>query len=324
MLKKILSSISFINNYFSGIATIFMLHRVDNIDSNKLFPNEKMKVTPKFLEKFILELKSKGYEFISLDRLYEILQKREKVRKQIIFTLDDGYKDNYEKAYPIFKKYNVPFTIYVTTSFPENKAILWWYVLEDLILYHDHITLSNGLSFECTTKSQKENAFLRIREIILKFKPQNFLDSLNKLFINYEVNWVAKNKELCMSWEQIIELSKDNLCTIGNHTKNHFALNQLSVDEIKIEIIEANQIIKEKINKKVEHFAYPFGSKVEVGQREFEIVKSLGFKTATTTRRGNIYYEHKYYLECLPRVMLTENFLLKDIGKPRKQRVITV
>lgn len=77
LFKNILSSIPFINNYFSGIATIFMLHRVDTIDSNRLFPNENMKVSPEFLDSFIVELKSKGYEFISLDRLYEILQNKE-------------------------------------------------------------------------------------------------------------------------------------------------------------------------------------------------------------------------------------------------------
>lgn len=324
MIRKLLSSIPFINNYYSGIATIFYLHRVDYIDSNKLFPNENMKVSPEFLESFIVELKSKGYEFISLNRLYEILQNGERVKKQIVFTLDDGYKDNYEIAYPIFKKHNVPFTIYITTSFPQNEAILWWYVLEDLILSHDTIILSDGQLFECKSKEQKKNTFLKIREIILGLKQGDFLESLDELFSNYKIDWFAKNRELCMNWEQIIDLSKDELCTIGCHTVNHYRLNQLSIDEVKFEIIEAKKIIEQKTGKKVEHFAYPFGSKYEVGKREFNIVKSLGFKTATTTRRGNIYYEHKNYLECLPRFMLTENFNLDEITKVRRQRVVTL
>lgn len=37
------------------------------------------------------------------------------------------------------------------------------------------------------------------------------------------------------------------------------------------------------------------------------ITKKIGFNTATTTRHGNVYKEHKDYLECLPRVMLTVN-----------------
>jgi len=313
-----------IQNYFSGMITIFMLHRVHPFQPNRLYPNENMKISPEFLDNFIEQLKSQGYEIISLDRVYEILQNGEKVKKQIVFTLDDGYKDNYELAYPIFKKHNVPFTVYVTTSFPENKAILWWYVLEDLILENDTLLLSENSIFQTQTKVEKEEAFLKIRDIILEFKKENFFESLNKLFFNYKIDWFGKNKELCMSWEEIIELSKDKLCTIAGHTKNHYALNQLSIEEVKSEIIEANKLIEENIDKRIEHFAYPFGSTNEIGQREFDIVKSLDFKTTTTTRRGTIYSKHKEYLECLPRIMLTEDFSIKDIGKIRRERVVTI
>ena len=304
--------------------TIFMLHRVHPFEPNKLTSNENMKISPEFLEKFIIELKSKGYEFISLDRVHEVLQSGEKVKKQIVFTLDDGYKDNYELAYPIFKKYNVPFAIYITISSPESKAILWWYILEDLILSNESLKLCDGTTYECKSKEQKEDVFLQIRKIILDFKNENFLDSLKKMFCYYEVDWFCKNRELCMDWEQIIELSKDELCTIAGHTKNHYVLNKLSKNEIADEIIGANELIEAKIDKKIEHFAYPFGSRVEIGQREFDIVKSLGFKTTTTTRRGTIYKEHKNYLECLPRIMLTEDFDLNDIGKFRQNRVVTI
>jgi len=321
---NLVSKLPFIQNYFSGMATIFMLHRVHPFESNKLSPNENMKVSPEFLDSFIVELKSRGYEFVSLDGLHEVLQNGEKVKKQIVFTLDDGYRDNYEMAYPIFKKHNVPFAIYITTSFPQNAAVLWWYVLEDIIVSNDEVVLSDGWRFGCKTESEKIDTFMKIREIILGFEKENFLNSLNELFCKYKIDWSSKNKELCMSWEQIVELSKDELCTIAGHTKNHYALNQLSTAEAVSEIIEADKLIEEKIGKKIEHFAYPFGSRNEIGQREFDIVKGLWFKTTTTTRVGTIYEEHKNYLECLPRIMLTEGFEISDIGKIRRKRVVTI
>jgi len=320
--KKIidfLSNISFVNNYFSGIATIFFLHRVYPPEKNKLFPNENMKVSPEFLEEFILKLKAKGYEFISIDRLYEILQNKEKVKKQIVFTLDDGYKDNYKIAYPIFKKYNTPFVIYLTTSFPERNAYLWWYVIEDILIENNEIILGSGQKFICKTKEQKNNIFLKIREMIKGFNKNEFQERLNNLLKNYKIDWVKKCSELTMDWEQIINISKDNLCTIGGHTKNHYALNRLSETEIIEEVMGANKIIESKIGKKVEHFSYPFGTRNEITKRESNIVKKLGFKTAAITRYGNIYPEHKNYLECLPRIMLTEGFDIKNVGKIRKK-----
>jgi len=285
-----LSKISFINNYFSGIATVFMLHRVAPSEKGKLFPNENMKISPEFLEK----------------------------------SLDDGYKDNYEIAYHIFKKYNVPFTVYVTTSFPNKNAILWWYGLEKLIIENEELRIKDKI-YKCRTYEEKNRTFMEVRGLILKLEQQNLLSELNDLFENYNIDWHEFNDKLCMSWKDIITLSKDNLCTIAGHTKNHYAFNQLEKEEILDEIIEANKEIKDKINKKIEHFAYPFGSVDEVGKKELEIVKELNFKTVTTTRRGNIYLEHKDFTNyCLPRIMLTENFKIEDIGKIRIQKVITI
>ena len=324
LILKSLSNINSINNFFSGIATVFMLHRVHPFELGSLLPNENMKVSPYFLEKFIIQLKSQGYDFISLNRLYDILINSIKVKKQIIFTLDDGYRDNYEIAFPIFKKHNIPFTIYICTSFPEKTAHLWWHVLEDLIIQNSELVLSDGSRFKCNTENEKIDTFLKIRGKIISFDQSDFLNKLNDLFIEYKINWLSKCSELSMSWAQIIELSKENLVTIGGHTNNHFALNKLSQAEIMDEIVVANKLLEKRIGTKIEHFAYPFGTKNEIFQRECDIVKGLGFKTAATARCGTIYPKHRNYLYCLPRIMLTENLDILDIGKIRRKRMVTI
>lgn len=298
---------------FSGISTIFMLHRVSELDKNKLDSNENLKISPEFLDFFILKLKNKGYDFISLDELHSILNKRERVSNKIVFTLDDGYKDNFKTAYPIFRKHDVPFTIYVSTCFPDQKAIFWWYVLEDLIQNEDFISLKNGQKFGCTTKRQKELTFLKIREIILKLGKENFINDLTHLFDNYNIDWYSKSKDLAMNWDEVIKLSKDELCTIASHTENHLSLNKLSKNKVLSEIISANKRLELKTGKRIEHFAYPFGSLNEAGKREYEIVKNLGIKTATTTIQGNIFKHHKNQLVSLPRIMLTDNFTITKI-----------
>lgn len=327
-IKKLLLNNDLINQYYSGIGTILMLHRVYPFEDDKLPPNENLKVSPQFLEKFIIELKSKRYEFISLDRLHEILVNRVKVNKQIIFTLDDGYKDNYEIAYPIFKKHNVPFTIYVTTSFINRTSSLWWYVLEDLIVSNNEITISDGSSYSCKTENEKVETFIAIKDQIknmfISSEQKEFAGKLEEMFSYYkhEIDWFGKCDELIMSWDNIQKISKDPLVTIGGHTKNHYALNKLSPDKIVDEIIGANSIIENKIGRKIEHFAYPFGSMTEIGRKECDIVKSLGYKTCTITRSGNIFPEHRNYLECLPRVMFTENFNIKDVGIVKRNKVV--
>lgn len=319
-----LAKIPVVNQYYAGIGTIFMLHRVADISPERLPANENMKVSPAFLTYFIETLLNHGYEIISLDRLHEILINQEDAKKKVVFTLDDGYVDNLTNALPIFERFNTPFTVYISTSFPDHTAILWWYALEDLVLHNQTIELADGSQYICSNIEEKQQVFLAIRQKILKLNQENLADELKKLFAAYQIPWQSYVKQLSLSWEQIATMVKHPLVTIGGHTINHYALNQLSSNVVIDEITLANQKLQQAIHKKIEHFAYPFGSRYEVGKREIDLVASMDLKTATTTRTGNIYLAHKNALSCLPRMMLTESFQLSTIGKPRRARVVTL
>ena len=117
------------------VGEIWMLHRVVEHRSDK--PSQRvLEVSPEWLEQRILEYKKKGYTFVSIDAL-------PKQGHWVCITLDDGYRDNYTLAYPIFKRLGVPFTVYVTTGFIDNKMPMWWYPNEQLGLRREElITLS--------------------------------------------------------------------------------------------------------------------------------------------------------------------------------------
>lgn len=94
-----------------AIGEVWQLHRVTDERSvqERMWPYE---ITPNRLEALIVEYQSNGYEFISIEEVAERM-KGKSGRKFVAVTLDDGYANNYDVAYPIFKKYNVPFCIYV-------------------------------------------------------------------------------------------------------------------------------------------------------------------------------------------------------------------
>ena len=60
----------------------------------------------------IMTYKEQGYEFVSMAEAEKRMSGDSK-GKFIAVTLDDGYEDNYMIAYPIFKKYHVPFCVYI-------------------------------------------------------------------------------------------------------------------------------------------------------------------------------------------------------------------
>ncbi|MGA2296884.1 MAG: polysaccharide deacetylase family protein [FCB group bacterium] len=288
--------------FFSGKGHVLCFHRILPASiQQRLNSPLSLETPPEIFEKSILFFRERNYNFISLDDLYDILIKRDFPKKFVVYTFDDGYLDNFQNAYPILQKYNVPFAIYITTSFPERTALMWWYALEDLILNNSRLQLKTqeqNYRFDCQTISEKNSAYGKISSLVRNLYPEQ----IRVLFEPYHINWNDYLSNNAMDWEQIKALSNDPLVTIGAHTLNHLVLKNLTDDEVRTEILDAKTILEEKLKIKIEHFAYPYGSVNEVGAREFAIAKQCGFKTSVTTRTANIFAGHANYLQCLPRV----------------------
>ena len=236
---------------------ILALHRV--VEKRSLLDdNRGLEVTPDFLEQTILKYKSAGYCCISLDEVQQRVESGKRGKNKFVcFTLDDGYADNYEQAYPVFKKHNCPFAIYVTTNFPDKKAVLWWYHLQDVVLGNEKVVL-HGVEYDCSDWKKKNQAFHELKRFFTA-DSETTLKVLDQLF--KENNYVVRDgvNSLSLSWEQIIELAADPLCTIAAHTVSHVALTALSDEEIRKELFDGKKKIEDRIKQPVKHFSYPYG-----------------------------------------------------------------
>src|ERR1041385_7271649 len=97
--------------------------------------------------------------------MHRRLTERDFGRRFACITLDDGYRDNKTWAYPIFKRYEAPFTIFVPTSFPEHTGRLWWLALELTIARNDKLVFRLGEQEEtaaCATAQEKSALYNRI------------------------------------------------------------------------------------------------------------------------------------------------------------------
>jgi peptidoglycan/xylan/chitin deacetylase (PgdA/CDA1 family) len=70
-------------------------------------------VTAKKFEAHIRYLSENGYTFIFPEEIHTC----DKYNKPVIITFDDGYRDNYETALPVLKKYNVKAVIFMITDY---------------------------------------------------------------------------------------------------------------------------------------------------------------------------------------------------------------
>ena len=78
----------------------------------------------------------------------------------------------------------------------------------------------------------------------------------------------------------------------------------LSSSEALFEMNESARRIEQQLGERPRHFAYPYGSTDDAGNREFELAKEADFASAVTTRCGVIVPEHRGHMTALPRIVI--------------------
>ena len=159
---------------------VLMYHHFANRDMES---GNGMVATVTELEDHLRYLKSQGYQIITLEKLDTTLRRVENnhsltgkglglQQKYVCITMDDGYYSNYELAYPLFKKYRTPASVFAVTDFVTEqyglKKFSWEQAKEMddsgwLKVYShsaDHVPVKAGLEEEFLTCMQKSEMTL--------------------------------------------------------------------------------------------------------------------------------------------------------------------
>jgi peptidoglycan/xylan/chitin deacetylase (PgdA/CDA1 family) len=287
---------------YQGRGTIFALHSV--VDDRADYLDQTLRCPVSKLEQVLTWLRKQGLEFVSLDTAVERLN-GDTGRQFATFTFDDGFADNLTHALPIMERFGAPFTVYITTGMVTRGIDAWWFALDAWIRARQHISLPFCGRIECSDHATKKEVFQTIESAIR-----------NEVGILSQVRFaMIKDGFECRTFvdrdaldkEQIGILAQHPLVTIGGHTTTHRNLRQLSWGEVESEMTANRRFLQELTGRAINHFAYPFGSPSACGPREAEIARSVGFRTAVTTRHGAMFPEHRQHLHALPRVYLACN-----------------
>jgi peptidoglycan/xylan/chitin deacetylase (PgdA/CDA1 family) len=295
-----------------GVGAILTLHHVRPARPGMFQPNRLLEVTPGFLEDVIVRLRRADVDLVSLDEMRRRLVERVFWRRFVCFTFDDGYRDNRQYAYPILTRHGVPFAIYIPTSFPDRLGELWWLALEAVIAQNDRVALvvdNEDRHLECRTTQEKYQAFNTIYWWLRGLESEEALRRVVRdLCRRYRIDMAAFCADLCMTWGELGELARDPLVTIGAHTVNHVMLKKVPDEEARSELKMGAAVIEAALGARPRHLAYPVGDPTSAGPREFLLAQEAGFATATTTRPGVLFPEHRHWLTALPRITLNGEF----------------
>jgi len=243
------------------VGEIWCLHRV--LPKRSVFKsNRDLEITPDYLEDLILEKQCHGFHFVDLETFVSVSNGKYRGKKLVHVTFDDGFADVFTHAYPILKRYNIPFTYYVTTDMPDGKADLWWLQLEQMV----------------------DGDPKRFEEIIKQIYSHgcNIADAMHSM-TNSSPDFTLCQK-LCISWEQLRVMVSEGLCTIGSHGVSHSAMSLLPQEKALWELNGSKLRVKEMLDVEVRHYSYPHSI---FSNATNELVWNAGYRTAVVGYGGN-------------------------------------
>jgi len=283
-------------------ATIFCLHSVEKHDDPGRLLGA-MGISDVFLDRFLRHLKYRGIDVVSLDECLARLSSRD-LSPFVCITFDDGYRDNYEVAYPILRHHCAPAAIFLATGLLDRTSPMWWHPLERAI----STSASFGLGQDRRALATDADRWQVYTHWADRFRGANseekdqLIDDLAKSNPNF---LPSDAFETALEWGMVKEMAGSGLITFGAHTATHPVMAQLTLAELVEEVVTSRDRCADMIGQDTEYFAYPFWQAHETGRLAPRIVEQAGFRAAFTTRAVTMKASTSQNRFQLPRIMVS-------------------
>lgn len=233
-------------------------------------------------------------------------------------TFDDGWKDNYEFALPILKKYNVPALIFLATNAVDKGELFW---PQDIATKTRHL-LAKGSEkqiatalLECWSEPIPHHSIKKTKTMDLV---ECWIESLKLVSEDERVQRIDEYYRLLMlsstplagyimNWNDAREMQKYGI-NFGSHTHNHTILKGLHFDQIEQELMQSKSLIADKLQVEVDSFCYPNG---RYNKKEGLILAHCGYRYGFSLDNMSLqqHYIDNFYV---PRFLVNERKIMNS------------
>jgi peptidoglycan/xylan/chitin deacetylase (PgdA/CDA1 family) len=288
-----------------GAGVILRFERVRPARRDAFQPLQSREITPAFLERGLRALKRWKFDIVSIDEACRRARQPRSGRRFVCLTFDGGYKDVMTSAYPVLSRHAAPFAVYLPTAFPDGLGEAWWLALEQVIARHDRISLIMDRTerhFQMGSVEEKIQLHDFLDGWMRKLPPPELRVAIHDLCKRYSVDLAALSRDASMDWDDIAELAKDPLATIGSATVNYPVLASLNDAAALREMTMGRAVLQAALGRDPLHFAYPFGDRGSFGRQHPLMAAGTGLASAVSAIPGVVWPQDRSNLHALPRI----------------------
>jgi peptidoglycan/xylan/chitin deacetylase (PgdA/CDA1 family) len=228
-----------------------------------------------------LSLLKRTTTVVSLNEALDLLLKAKPFRGiATLVAFDDGYLDNYQKAFPILRNAGVPATFFLVTSFIGSNVVPWWDQLAYLVrrseLSQVHLDYPHPKSLFLGTGRRA----IAIKEANRLYRaspdPGKFLEHLQDAL---KTDYGTSQKRRFLNWAEALEMANGGM-DIAAQTHTHCCLSRLSLEEQVRELATSRQLLEDGLKRRIDVLAYPYGTKGSFNSDSFLALEKTGYRAA--------------------------------------------
>ena len=264
---------------WSGLL-VLNYHRVGN-GKDSLFDRGLWSADPESLTDQIRFCKSQ-LDLITPDDIPHVLARGR--GRYALITFDDGYRDNYEIAFPILKTEGAPATFFIATGFMDVRQVPWWDEIAWMVRFSrkDRVDLPGWIPspvlFEEPDREGAVRTLLRAYKRMPTESTGSYLDTLAEATGSGRCGEDVGNN-FWMNWDMLREMKSAGM-TVAGHSVTHPILARAPRERQRDEILGCATRLAEEMGESMSYFSYPVGEHDSFNSVTQECLREAGVRFA--------------------------------------------
>ena len=207
-------------------------------------------------------------------------------RPPVVITVDDGYLDFFEVAFPLLCERSMTATLFVTTDFVDRRAWFWWdrvsYILAHAPPGRREFSVGRRrLQADPGDPQQRADLWSAIVPPLRFVTDEEKEATVARLASDCGVDIppAPPREYAAASWEQVHEMANAGI-VVGAHTRTHPILSRIDADRADEEVSGARRELAAHGLPGTAWFAYPQGGPADYLPETVQVVRRAGFRGA--------------------------------------------
>ena len=207
--------------------------------------------------------------------------------RRVLLTFDDGYRDNFEQAFPVLRAHSAPAVFFVATGFVDRPRVPWWDELAWMVRSSARDGLASGLANGPIRFGEGDRGWPLARFGELQEAPGVRDDASSRArcrgdrqrpvsgLRGGEVDDLGHGAEM-----------RNSGMGFGGHTENHPVLSSLPREEQRRELDTCEKRLREELGIGMGLFSYPVGLRDSFDAATRQLLEQRGVRLAFSCYGG--------------------------------------